>query len=86
METETMKLFVPVLVALGLSTAAFAQAAVPDFTSLDADANGGITLQELNAAYANVTVEAFAAADADSSGELSADEYAAFSATLAAGQ
>jgi len=67
------------LVVLGLSTAAFAQEAVPtapDYTAIDADASGGVTLAELQVAMPAVTAEQFAAADTDGNGELSADEFA----------
>lgn len=71
-------------VVLGLSTAAFAQAAAPDFASVDADANGGVSLTELQTAAPGVTAEQFATLDADGSGELSAEEFAAISAAAPA--
>ena len=39
------------LVVFGLSGTAFAQTAVPDFASLDADANGSISLSEAQVAF-----------------------------------
>lgn len=69
------------IAALGLSAGlAMAQAATPEFATVDADADGSITLTELQAAIPTVTEEAFAAADADGSGGLSAEEYAALAA------
>lgn len=69
------------LVVLGLSTAAFAQAAAaPDFATVDADASGGATLAEVQAALPDVTQEQFTAADADGNGELSAEEFATVAA------
>ena len=46
-------------------------------TSLDANEDGEVTMEELVAVYADVTAEAFSEADADASGTLSADEVAA---------
>jgi Ca2+-binding EF-hand superfamily protein len=75
------KIILSTLLVLGLSGAAFAQDAVaPDFTTLDTDASGGISLTELQVAMPGVTAEAFAAADTDASGELSAEEFAAATA------
>jgi hypothetical protein len=71
------KIILSSLVVLGMSTAAFAQAAAaPDFATVDADASGGVTLAELQVALPTVTAEQFAAADADANGELSAEEFA----------
>jgi hypothetical protein len=77
------KIVLPALVVLGLSTAAMAQEAAPDFATLDADASGGLSLTEVQGALPDVTAEAFAAADLDASGELSEDEFATLSATSA---
>jgi hypothetical protein len=63
------------LVVLGLSGTAFAQAAVPDFATLDADANGSVSLSEAQVAFPNLTPEAYSAADTDADGELSSDEF-----------
>lgn len=73
------KIILSSLVVLGLSTAAFAQAAT-DFATVDADASGGVSLVEAQAAWPDLTADAFAAADVDANGELSADEYAALTA------
>jgi len=69
------KIVLSSLVLLGLSTAAMAQAAT-DFTTVDTDASGAVSLAEAQIAWPDLTEEAFAAADLDGNGELSADEYA----------
>lgn len=69
------KIILSSLVVLGLSTAAFAQAAT-DFATVDADASGGVSWAEASAAWPALTEDAFKTADADASGELSAEEYA----------
>lgn len=53
------------------TSAAFAQVA---FETVDADASGGVTLEEATAA--GMAEDVFTAADADGSGELSAEEFA----------
>ena len=77
------KIVLSSLVVLGLSTAAFAQAAAPDFATVDADASGGVSLAEAQVALPDLTEEAFTAADLDANGELSAEEFATVSATAA---
>ena len=77
------KIILSSLVVLGLSTAAFAQAAAPDFATIDADASGGVSLAEAQVALPDLTEEAFTAADLDANGELSAEEFATVSATAA---
>ena len=77
------KIIVSSLVVLGLSTAAFAQAAAPDFATIDADASGGVSLAEAQVALPDLTEEAFTAADLDANGELSAEEFATLTATAA---
>lgn len=77
------KIVLSSLVVLGLSTAAFAQAAT-DFASVDADTSGGISLTEAQTAWPDLTEEAFTAADTDANGELSAEEYDALVAAAAA--
>jgi hypothetical protein len=77
------KIVLSSLVVLGLSTAAFAQAAAPDFATIDADASGGVSLAEAQVALPELTEEAFTAADLDANGELSAEEFATVSATAA---
>lgn len=76
------KIILSSLVVLGLSTAAFAQAAT-DFASVDADASGGITLEEAKVAWPDLADDAFTAADVDANGELSAEEYDALVAATA---
>jgi len=57
-------------IALVAGSAAFAQ------TSLDADGDGLVTLDELVAAYPDYNVEDFATADTDESGALDETEMA----------
>lgn len=45
--------------------------------SVDADADGQVTLEELQAVHAEITAESFAALDVNGDGLLDADEYAA---------
>lgn len=72
------------LFALGLSSTAMAQM-VTDFTSVDADASGGVSVAEAQVAWPDLTPEAFAAADLDGNGELSAEEFAAATGAAPAG-
>lgn len=76
------KIILSSLVVLGLSGAAFAQAAT-DFVSVDTDANGSVSLAEAQVAWPDLTEEAFTAADIDASGELSLEEYDALAAASA---
>lgn len=69
------KIALSTLIVLGLSGAAFAQAAT-DLVSVDTDVNGAVSFEEAQAAWPDLTAEAFAAADTDANGELSAEEYA----------
>ena len=77
------KIVLSSLVVLGLSTAAFAQAAAPDFATVDADASGGVSLAEAQVVLPDLTEEAFTAADIDANGELSAEEFATLAAPAA---
>ena len=77
------KIILSSLVVLGLSTAAFAQAAT-DLTSVDTDASGTVSFTEASTAWPGLTQEAFDAADLDTSGDLSAEEYDALVAAAAA--
>jgi hypothetical protein len=77
------KIILSSLVVLGLSTAAFAQAAAPDFATVDADASGGVSLAEAQVVLPDLTEEAFTAADIDANGELSAEEFTTLTATAA---
>jgi len=76
------KIILSSLVVLGLSSAAFAQAAT-DFASVDTDVSGGVSLAEAQLAWPDLTEEAFVAADIDANGELSAEEYDALVAAVA---
>ena len=76
------KIILSSLVVLGLSTAAFAQAAT-DFATVDADANGSVSLAEAQVAWPDLTEDAYKAADVDASGELSTEEYDALVAAAA---
>ncbi len=67
-----MKKFLAIVLATGFaSTAALAA----DFTAVDADQNGSVTMEEAKAAMPELTEDAFKAADGDQNGELSADEF-----------
>nr|WP_314256665.1 hypothetical protein [uncultured Devosia sp.] len=77
------KIVLSSLVVLGLTGAAFAQAAT-DFATVDADASGAVSLLEAQTAWPDLTEEAFVSADADGSGDLSAEEYATLTAAAAA--
>jgi Ca2+-binding EF-hand superfamily protein len=69
-----MKKLLAIILATGFaSTAALAA----DFTAVDADQNGSVTMEEAKAAMPELTEDAFKAADGDQNGELSADEFAA---------
>ena len=50
-----------------------------DFATVDADASGTVTWEEVQAALPDVTEDAYKAADADASGDLSAEEFVAIS-------
>jgi hypothetical protein len=76
MEGYPMKKLVVSIIAIGFTTAAFAQA-VPEFPAVDTDANASASLAEAQAALPGLTPEQFTAADTDASGGLSAEEYAA---------
>ena len=61
------------LIGLSATGGAFAQAL--DFNSLDANADGVISMEELQVAIPDLTAESFAMLDTD--GSLSAEEFAA---------
>jgi hypothetical protein len=77
------KIVLTSLFALGLSSAALAQAAT-DFATVDGDISGGVTLAEAQVAWPDLTEEAFTAADTDGNGELSVEEYNALAAAAGA--
>lgn len=61
--------------ALAMGGSAFAQGL--DFASLDADASGTISIEELQVAIPDITPESFALLDSDGDGVLSEQEFAA---------
>ena len=61
---------------------AFAQSA--DFGTIDANADGGLSMDEVKAANANIAEDVYNAADANGDGALSPDEFDAASASLLA--
>lgn len=67
------KILVSSMLVLGLSTAAFAQTPTT-FADVDADANGELSLSELQTVWTDLTEDEFTKADADGSGGLSATE------------
>lgn len=69
------KIFLTSLFAL---TAATATAQESDFSAIDSDASGSLSLAEVQAVAPNVTAEEFATYDADGSGDLSEDEFTAW--------
>jgi len=70
-----MKKFILALtLSIFAGSAAFAQAS---FATIDADRNGGITMEEARAAGMPWTEEQFSAADKDQSGMLDEAEFAA---------
>jgi hypothetical protein len=72
------------LAVLGLAAgAAYAQEQT-SFDSLDADANGELSFEEITVAWPQLTQEQFTAADLDVSAGLSADEVAAVQSAAAA--
>jgi len=77
-----MKKLIIAATAIGLSSAAFAQASAPTFAQVDADGSGGVTLTELQAVWPELTAEAVATADANADGQLDQAEFDAWIATL----
>lgn len=65
------KLLTASVVSVFAASVAYAQVA---FETVDADASGGVTLEE--AAAAGMAEDVFTAADADGSGDLNAEEFA----------
>lgn len=56
-----------------------------DFATIDVDASGGVSFDELAKLVPDLTQEDFIAIDIDANGEVSADELAAVSASSDAG-
>ena len=79
------KIVLTSLFALGLTTAAMAQAAT-DFASVDTDISGAVSITEVQVAWPDLTQEVFTSADADGNGELSVDEYNALLSAAAPAQ
>ncbi len=75
------KLFITVA-AIGMSTAAFAQA--PIFSEADTDMSGGVTITEAQALWPEMTQEEFDAADTNADGQLDQAEFDTYVATLPA--
>jgi len=71
-----MKKLVFALSVLGLASSP-ALAAAMDFTKVDANGDGQVTMDEAKAAGLELTEQQFAAADVDKSGGLSEAEYKA---------
>jgi Ca2+-binding EF-hand superfamily protein len=65
------KLLTAATISIFATGVALAQVA---FETVDADASGGVTLEEATAA--GMAEDVFTAADADGNGELNADEFA----------
>jgi hypothetical protein len=70
-----MRHILATLTVVAFTAPALAQAM--DFVTIDADASGTVTWEEVQAALPDLTEEAFTAADADGSGDLSEEEFAA---------
>ena len=79
-----MKKILITLAAIGLSSAAFAQAAAVTLASVDTDTSGGVSLAEAQVAWPDLTQEAFDAADTSKDGSLDQAEFDAYVATLPA--
>ncbi len=79
-----MKKILITLAAIGLTSAAFAQAAPVTFASVDTDTSGGVSLAEAQVAWPDLTQEAFDAADTSKDGSLDQAECDAYVATLPA--
>jgi hypothetical protein len=79
-----MKKLLITVAAIGLSTAAFAQAAAVTFASVDTDTSAGVSLAEAQVVWPDLTQEAFDAADTSKDGQLDQAEFDAWAATLPA--
>ncbi len=79
-----MKKILITLAAIGLTSAAFAQAAAVTLTAVDTDTSGGVSLAEAQVAWPDLTQEAFDAADTSKDGSLDQAEFDAYVATLPA--
>ncbi|MDC9825756.1 hypothetical protein PRN20_18635 [Devosia sp. ZB163] len=79
-----MKKILITIAAIGLSTAAFAQAAPVTYATVDTDTSGGVSIAEAQVAWPTLTQEAFDAADTNKDGQLDQAEFDAYVATLPA--
>jgi hypothetical protein len=70
-----MRHILATLTVVAFTAPALAQAM--DFATVDADASGTITWEEVQAALPDVTEDTYKSADADQSGDLSEEEFAA---------
>ena len=70
---------------LFVSGTAIASTSPIEFSALDLDGSGGLSLSEVQAAASETTAEEFAEFDEDGSGELSEIEYAAWATTSSEG-
>lgn len=70
-----------IAVALGAALLASPALAQTDFVTVDADASGGASYDEVATVH-TVTEEQFAAADANQDGELDESEYTVLVSTL----
>ena len=70
-----MRHILATLTVVAFTAPALAQAM--EFATIDADASGTVTWEEVQAALPDLTEEQFQAADADGSGDLSEEEFAA---------
>jgi len=66
------------LTSLFAISAATASAEETDFSTIDTDGSGGLSLAEVQGVAPNVTAEEFASYDVDASGDLSIDEFTAW--------
>ncbi len=72
-----MRHILATLTVIAFASPALAQDKMLDFATIDADASGAVTWEEVQAAAPDMTEEAFKAADADASGDLSEEEFVA---------
>lgn len=71
-----MKKLVLAYAVAGLAFPAIAQEA-PNFSTVDADANGSVSAEEMKAAMPDMTDDQWNTADADKSGSLTKQEFEA---------
>ena len=69
------KVIVTAFGAFAITSAALAQA--PDFSTVDANQDSYVTLEELYSAGVQITEDVFSAADTNLDGALDSDEYIA---------